>query len=137
LTEVSTVKRIYISGPITFGDLAANIRQADDAMLALMRAGLAPLNPMLTCFAGSVWREGFEVHGEANAKGHEGFCDLTHGHWIASDLAWVEVADAVLRLPGESVGADAECAHARAIGVQVYYSVEAVIDAMLNHNRSA
>lgn len=123
------MKRIYISGPITKGDLAANINQADDAMLALMRAGFAPLNPMLTCFAGSVWREGEEVHGEADPRGHEGFRDLTRGDWIESDCSWVAVSHAVLRLPGESAGADRECLEADECGVPVYHSLTQLFDA--------
>jgi hypothetical protein len=41
-------KRIYIAGPISKGDPLHNVRQADEAMFALMRAGFAPFNPMLS-----------------------------------------------------------------------------------------
>ena len=126
-----TVKRVFISGPISKGDMVENLRRADDAMLALMKAGLAPFNPMLSCYAGGLEcpdNRDQGVYGLASA--HGGFRDLTHADWIAMDLAWVEVADAVLRLPGESTGADAECAHADECGVPVFHAVDAVVAAM-------
>jgi hypothetical protein len=43
------------------------------------------------------------------------------------DLAWVEVADAVLRIPGESSGAEREVAHALHHGKPVFTSVEDVL----------
>ena len=126
------MKRVYISGPITKGDIGHNVRQADAAMLALMRAGLSPFNPMLSCYAGG---EGGEFVGVVpNAKAHGGFRDLGHAAWVAMDFAWVEVSAAVLRLPGESTGADAECAHARSVGVPVFESLPALV-AWANYDR--
>jgi len=85
--------RVYISGPITKGNREANFQQAADAQKALIAAGFAVLNPMLTMRL-------------------PGAFDIGHDTWIANDLPWVAVADAVLRLPGESKGADIECEHA-------------------------
>jgi len=96
--------RVYISGPITKGDRDANFQQAADAHKALIAAGYAVLNPMLT----------MRLPG-AFAIGHD--------TWIANDLPWVAVADAVLRLPGESKGADIECEHASIHGVPVFHDV--------------
>ena len=42
-------------------------------------------------------------------------------------MPWVAVADAVLRLPGLSKGADMETALARNKGVPVFYSIEDVV----------
>jgi hypothetical protein len=39
--------------------------------------------------------------------------ELPRATWMEVELPWVSVADAVLRLRGESVGADIECAAAR------------------------
>lgn len=94
--------RVYLSGPITKGDREANFQQAADAHKALIAAGFAVLNPMLT----------MRLPG-AFAIGHD--------TWIANDLPWVAVADAVLRLPGESKGADIECEHAAIYGIPVFY----------------
>ena len=121
------MRRVYICGPISRGDLAHNIQQANRAMLELMQARLAPFNPMLTCFAGGdLERERYadgRILGEAHASGGGEFRKMPHSAWIAVDLAWVEVADAVLRLPGESVGADLEVEHARKHNVPAYFSI--------------
>ena len=50
----------------------------------------------------------------------------THAQWLALDLPWLEAADAVLRLPGPSVGAAIECRRARELGIPVYSSIDAV-----------
>jgi hypothetical protein len=42
-------------------------------------------------------------------------------------LPWVSVADAVLRLPGTSPGADREVALALSLGIPVYYDIEEML----------
>lgn len=129
IPTVTNTKRIYISGPIRKGDLAANIQQADAAMLALIKAGFAPLNPMLTCFAGSAERGDYgDVEGEAQVKANGGFRDLSHDDWILADLPWVAVSEAVLRLEGESIGADLECEYAERLRIPVYHSLTELFD---------
>jgi Domain of unknown function (DUF4406) len=101
---------VYIAGPVSLGDLDQNVRQANEAMIELMKAGFAPFNPMLSCFAG--WPE---------AKGPEVLPRNTvHDDWYDMDLSWVSVCQAVLRLPGESKGADREVAHANALNIPVF-----------------
>ena len=120
-----TRKRVYVCGPVSRGDLLPNVRQADEAFFALMRAGFAPLNPLLSVFAGSADRSGPSLSRvTATADPLPG--GTTHGDWMAADLPWVAVADAVLRLPGESVGADLETAHAAACGVPVFHDLESL-----------
>lgn len=121
--------RVYIAGPISKGDMLHNVRQADAAFFALMRAGLAPWNPMLTVFAGSACVYSWDMKGKpvVNAIADSMPNSTTHADWMGVDLPWVEVSDAVLRLPGESVGADAEVRHANANGIPVFATVEQVI----------
>ena len=45
------------------------------------------------------------------------------GFWYSQDMAWLELCDAVLRLDGESTGADMEVARAKELGKVIYYSV--------------
>ena len=47
--------------------------------------------------------------------------------WLAVDFAWVEVSDALLRLPGDSVGADAEVRLASRLQIPLLHSVEEVV----------
>ncbi|HEY1188318.1 MAG TPA: hypothetical protein VGE74_11710, partial [Gemmata sp.] len=97
--------RVYIAGPITKGDLQHNINQASEAFERLALAGLAPFCPQWSAFAGPCSRPYHisQVVGFAKPQPNK----LTHADWLRVDLAWVRCASAVLRLPGESVGADA------------------------------
>lgn len=97
--------RVYISGPITKGSREDNYDQADEMNRHLIEAGFAPLNPMFSMFS----RYAFEIK---------------HSDWMEVDLAWIECADAVIRLPGESVGADMETSHAEKLGIPVFKNVE-------------
>lgn len=101
--------KIYLSGPITKGDREANFTQACDMQRLLMARGMAVLNPMLSMKMPGAW-------------------DIDHVAWIDNDLPWVSAADAVLRLPGESTGADVETAHAMAHGVPVFTSAFDLIE---------
>lgn len=99
--------RVYISGPITKGERNINFWQACEAQSLLMRLGYAPLNPILSMLAPFAWQPEF-----------------THDLWLAADLPWVAAADAVLRLPGESLGADMECDYARRKDIPVFDDIE-------------
>ena len=100
------IPRVYISGPITKGDRLKNYTRAVEAERTLMLAGFAPLNPMRSMTLPHAWS-----------------ADMPHELWLQADLPWVEVADAVLRLPGESEGADEECEYAEAKGIPVFSSM--------------
>lgn len=111
---------VYVAGPISKGDLAENVRRAHDAGLRLLKAGLSPIVPHGSCFWGNrtaapaslanaiVWRP------EVLPVG------TTHEDWYGADLAIVRRCDAVLRLPGESAGADMECREAMAHGIPAF-----------------
>lgn len=90
-----------MSGPITKGNRSWNFYQAAEAQRMLLDAGYAVLNPMLSM---------------AHMDGH----NISWETWIASDLAFIEVCDLIVRLPGESKGADLEVAHAIERGIPVF-----------------
>jgi hypothetical protein len=102
--------RVYISGPITSGNRNKNQFRALEAHKALMLAGFAPLNPIITGNLPFSWDK-----------------DVPHALWIDCDLPWIEVSDALLRLPGYSVGADAECEHAKRNNVPIFYDLEELV----------
>lgn len=95
--------RVYISGPITKGDRNENFYLAAQAEVFLMENGFAPLNPMRSMIMPHAWEERF-----------------SHNDWLDVDKTWVEVADAVIRLPGASVGADIETEYAKELGLPVF-----------------
>lgn len=96
--------RVYLSGPITLGDKAHNLKQATDAAKALILAGFSPLCPHLSML-------------------YEWEAEVPHATWIDIDLPWVLVSDAVLRLPGQSKGADAECEFAFECDIPVFHDM--------------
>lgn len=110
---------VYIAGPISKGDMAHNIGQANDAQIALMKAGFAPINPMLSVFVG------YPHDREPNTMPR----GTTHADWMGMDLPLVEVCDALLRLPGESKGADNEVAHARLHNIPVFHDLDSLVAA--------
>lgn len=100
--------RVYISGPISRGDQEHNFNQSIVAQRELIQLGFSPLNPMLTM----------------KFPGHE---SISHQEWIDCDLPWVEMSNAVLRLPGESIGADMETDHAKRLGIPVFESIDCLV----------
>lgn len=95
------IRYVYVSGPLTIGDQAVNVRQAILAAEVLRGAGLAPFVPHLTWLAHIVSPAPYET-------------------WMTDDFAWLEKCDALLRLPGESSGADRELALAMKLGLPVF-----------------
>ena len=101
------MKRIYVAGPITKGDYPANIRQAIDAGLRLLELGFSPYIPHLDLLMVLVKPLPFET-------------------LIEWDKDWLILCDALLRLPGESKGADIEVAFALEHNIPVYFSIESL-----------
>jgi hypothetical protein len=106
---------VYVAGPISKGDLRENIRIACDAGMRLLKAGFAPLVPHATCYL------------DGTGEPHILPSGTTHEDWMAADLPWVSVTQCLLRLPGESVGADQEVEKARSLGIPVYFDIDTLI----------
>lgn len=102
--------RVYVAGPYTKGDVAVNVRNAILAGQELIEAGHAPFIPHLSHFQHLLVPGPYE-------------------QWIALDLVWLEVCEALIRLPGESDGADAEVRRATMLSLPVYASVEEFLSA--------
>lgn len=97
--------RIYVSGPLTSsGNVLENLDRAMSAARALIAAGFAPFCPHLTYHV--------DPRGE-----------YPHDLWMEIELPWVAVADALLRLPGESLGADLEVKAAEEAGIPVFTTI--------------
>ena len=96
------MKLIYISGPISRGDMSANIRKAILAAERAVDLGHIPYVPHLS----HLW-DLISPHG--------------HDYWMAVDREIVSRCDEVWRLPGESPGADEEVVLATELGITVRY----------------
>jgi hypothetical protein len=96
--------KVYIASPYTKGDVAVNVKRQLDMADDLMTLGYAPFAPLYSHF---------------QHMAHP----RPYGDWIAIDLEWVPACDVILRLDGESSGADGEVAFARERGIPVVFSV--------------
>lgn len=100
---------VYVAGPYTHPDPAANVNIAIRIAGALADSGLVtPFVPHLTMLWHVVEPRPIEF-------------------WYAYDLAFLARCDAVLRLPGASTGADAEVDFGVSHGLSVHESVEDVL----------
>lgn len=95
------IKYIYVAGPYSVGDPVLNTRMAIFAGEQLREMGFVPFIPHLT----HLWH-------------------LVNPHdlefWLEYDNEWLKKCDALLRLPGESYGADEEMKLALSLGIPVY-----------------
>lgn len=101
------MKRIYIAGPYSKGDVAVNVKRAMDAANELIERGYAPYCPHLTHFLHINHAQPYEK-------------------WLELDNEFIPWCHAILRLPGESSGADKEVALALSLNIPVYYSIDQV-----------
>ena len=96
---------VYIAGPISIGDQFQNVRNAMDTWDAMQASGIEAFCPH--------WSVLQQMH---KGRGYE--------FWIEYCFRILSRCDAVYRMPGESVGGDAEVELARFIGLPVFYDHE-------------
>jgi hypothetical protein len=106
-TDGSEVVKVYVAGPYTHGDVARNVRTAIDAANALAERKFCPYVPHLTHFWHLVSPKPYDW-------------------WLQYDAMWLLDCQAVLRLPGDSAGADQEVKLAEAAGIPVVTTIDAL-----------
>ncbi len=104
--------RVYVAGPYSKGIPDETFVRVIDAAERLAQLGFVPFIPHTMTF---LWA-------------------VRHQHpvefWYAFDLHWLEQCHAMLRMPGDSRGADAEAAHAIRHGIPVFETIEALAAAV-------
>lgn len=108
MTECSRV-RVYVAGPYSAGDVEANVNRAIDAWHELHERGFSPFCPHLTHFIHLRHPKHYET-------------------WLRHDFEWLEQCQALLRLPGDSPGADREMRFAVENGILVFNSIATLSD---------
>lgn len=98
------IKKVYIASPYTIGDQAKNVKRSMECANMLIDNGFVPFIPLLSHFQHMVYPRSYD-------------------EWINYDLSWIESCDAVIRLKGESKGADLEVEHAKKLGIPVFISI--------------
>lgn len=101
--------KVYVASPYTIGDTAKNVRRQIDCADHLMDLGFAPFTPLLTHFQHLVRPRDYE-------------------DWLEYDFTWVAACDCLLRLDGESSGADREIEHARKLDIPVFYNIKDLVN---------
>lgn len=100
---------VYVAGPYAKPDPVENTHTAIRVGMALWETGLVvPLVPHLTLLAHMVSPQPVD-------------------YWYGLDLEQLTHCQAVLRIPGESVGADKEITEATQLGIPVFYDQEDVV----------
>ena len=97
--------RVYIASPYTIGNVLENVTAQIKVAHELMNLGFAPYLPLLCHFQHTLAPRPYE-------------------DWMKQDLEWLTACDVLLRLPGESKGADQEVKFAQEKGIPVRYSLE-------------
>lgn len=109
--------KVYVAGPLSTGKdhqgalydaMCLNVRAAIDAGSQLMKLGFAPFVPHYSHFGNL-----FHFH--------------TWQEWMAIDKEWVRTCDALLRLPGESKGADQEVVWAQEAKIPVFTDINSLV----------
>ena len=95
--------RVYVASPYTIGDTAVNVRKQIDIGNELIENGFVPFLPLLSHFQHMIHYQPYEV-------------------WMNQDMTWVASCDCLLRLPGESKGADREVERANEVGIPVFFN---------------
>jgi len=98
---------VYVAGPYSKGDVSQNVRKAIDAAETLSEEGYIPLLPHLN----HLW--------------HMFYCH-SYEYWLAYDRHFINFCDCILRIPGESAGADDEVQYAQLLGLPVFFDVDAL-----------
>ena len=100
---------IYVSAPFSLGDQFVNLRNACLAGDKIWEKGHTPFVPHLT----ALWHA---------------ISPKPWGEWMRMDTELLSMCDALLRLPGESKGADKEVAEAKRLCMLIYYRLEDIPD---------
>lgn len=97
--------KVYIASAYTIGDTAKNVKAQIDVTNELYRLGFNVFAPIVgTHFQHMVYPKPYDF-------------------WLDLDYEWIAVCDCLLRLPGESKGADKEVRHAERIGKKVFNNI--------------
>jgi hypothetical protein len=107
---------VYIASPYTKGDVAVNVKAQIDCADELITLGFAPYAPLYSHFQ--------HMH---HPRPYE--------DWIRLDFEWVFRCDCLLRLPGESSGANAEVDFAVENKIPVFYDVNEITAYYAKHKK--
>ncbi|MCU1329941.1 MAG: hypothetical protein JWN34_5311 [Bryobacterales bacterium] len=101
------MRRVYIAGPYSQGDVAENVRNAYVMANCLADMGFAPFVPHATHFWHLLFPRPYEF-------------------WLNLDNEFLPVCHALIRLPGASSGAEKEVLLAQQLQIPVFTEIDAL-----------
>jgi|AntAceMinimDraft_4_1070372.scaffolds.fasta_scaffold08840_6 hypothetical protein len=101
--------KVFVSSPYTKGDMVKNLNDHFKISNKLIDLGFAPFVPLLYHY--------LEIHQIRD-----------YDVWLDIDLEWLKQSDIMLRLPGESSGAEMEEKIANMSGIPVFYNIEDLLN---------
>jgi hypothetical protein len=105
------MKKIYVAGPYTKGDVAINVRNAFQVANILAERGFAPYVPHSTHFWHLIFPHDYEF-------------------WLNLDREFIPCCDAILRIHGDSNGADKEVKYATELGLPIFFDVDTLTNTL-------
>ena len=97
--------RVYIASPYTIGNKQENVETQIKMAAKLISFGYNPFWPLASHYVDLYIHNSWDT-------------------WMDLDLDWILACDCLLRLPGESKGADMEVTFALEHNIPVFYSVD-------------
>ena len=105
---MSDKKWVYIASPYTHGDVAVNVKNQMDTFIKLRENGFVPIAPLMCHF----------IH-----ISHPRDYDF----WFDTAVDWLLKCDFLVRLKGESAGADKEELIAKENDIKIYYGIDELL----------
>lgn len=102
--------KCFISGPYSQGNINENVRNAMMTFDRLVDAGLAPFIPHLYHYQDIMSPRDYNT-------------------WLSLTIEWINVCNCLIRLPGDSAGADLEVEIAKQHGLRIYHHLHDCIAA--------
>lgn len=102
--EINKIK-VYIASPYSLGDKLNNVRNSLSVSNELINRGFVPIAPLLFHFQDMIFPQEYDK-------------------WLEICRVILTTADCILRLPGESFGANIEVQDGIKLGLPVFYSLE-------------
>lgn len=100
--------KVYIASPYSIGNKEENVFRQMQVADILISEGFCPYIPLLTHYQ------------------HLQF-PQPYNFWLEYDLEWLFCCEAILRLDGESYGADKEEEYAKELGIPIFYDIPTLI----------
>ena len=96
---------VYISSPYSIGNQERNVIKSLLIADILICSEFCPIAPLLSHYQNGFFPQNYET-------------------WLKLDFEKIRRSDVILRLPGESKGADREVEFAKSLNKPVYYSLK-------------